>query len=113
MNILKQASEEWEVVLEPVARWCNVQQSSEDDCEVKGEKKKVKCSSNFRIAVYPTDWVFFRLCVIATFLLIAFTMSEFVFSSLLGLLWNKCYSASDVISESGEELQELLVATVN
>ncbi|NXS16186.1 DCK kinase, partial [Mystacornis crossleyi] len=33
VNILKQASEEWEVVPEPVARWCNVQQSSGDDCE--------------------------------------------------------------------------------
>ncbi|XP_015480129.1 deoxycytidine kinase [Parus major] len=33
VNILKQASEEWEVVFEPVARWCNVQQSSGDDCE--------------------------------------------------------------------------------
>lgn len=39
VNILKQASEEWEVVLEPVARWCNVQQSSEDDCEVKPGKR--------------------------------------------------------------------------
>lgn len=83
VNILKQANEEWEVVPEPVARWCNVQQSSGDDCEVK-EKKKVKRSSDFRIPVYPTDWVFFRLCVIGTLLLIAFTMSEFLFSSLLG-----------------------------
>ncbi|XP_005429127.1 deoxycytidine kinase [Geospiza fortis] len=33
VNILKQANEEWEVVPEPVARWCNVQQSSGDDCE--------------------------------------------------------------------------------
>lgn len=70
MNILKQASEEWEVVPEPVARWCNVQQSSGDDCEVKeGEKK-----------------------------------SDVPLIS---------YSVSDVISESSEELQELLVATVN
>lgn len=41
VNILKQASEEWEVVPEPVARWCNVQQSSGDDNgEVKEAKKK-------------------------------------------------------------------------
>ncbi|XP_065693808.1 deoxycytidine kinase [Patagioenas fasciata] len=33
VDILKQAGEEWEVVPEPVARWCNVQQSSEEDCE--------------------------------------------------------------------------------
>ncbi|XP_075606988.1 deoxycytidine kinase [Balearica regulorum gibbericeps] len=33
VNILKQAGEEWEVVPEPVARWCNVQQNSEKDCE--------------------------------------------------------------------------------
>ncbi|XP_009702654.1 PREDICTED: deoxycytidine kinase, partial [Cariama cristata] len=33
VNILKQADEEWEVVPEPVARWCNVQQNSEEDCE--------------------------------------------------------------------------------
>lgn len=39
VNILKQANEEWEVVPEPVARWCNVQQSSGDDCEVKEKKK--------------------------------------------------------------------------
>lgn len=51
VSILKQASEEWEVVPEPVARWCNVQQSSGDDCEVKeGGKKKVKRSSNFSIS---------------------------------------------------------------
>ncbi|PKK19891.1 deoxycytidine kinase [Columba livia] len=33
VDILKQAGEEWEVVPEPVARWCNVQQSSEEGCE--------------------------------------------------------------------------------
>ncbi|NXT97979.1 DCK kinase, partial [Buphagus erythrorhynchus] len=36
VNFLKQASEEWEVVPEPVARWCNVQPSSGDDCERSG-----------------------------------------------------------------------------
>ncbi|KAF4802788.1 hypothetical protein TURU_022523 [Turdus rufiventris] len=44
VNILKQASEEWEVVPEPVARWCNVQQSSGDDCEVKEGGKKSQMS---------------------------------------------------------------------
>lgn len=34
VEILKQADEEWEVVPEPVARWCNVQHNSEEDCEV-------------------------------------------------------------------------------
>lgn len=34
VNILKQADEGWEVVPEPVARWCNVQQNSEEDYEV-------------------------------------------------------------------------------
>ncbi|KFV87678.1 Deoxycytidine kinase, partial [Struthio camelus australis] len=33
VNILKQADEEWEVVPEPVARWCNVQQNAEEDGE--------------------------------------------------------------------------------
>uniref|UniRef100_A0A8C6JMK5 Deoxynucleoside kinase domain-containing protein n=2 Tax=Melopsittacus undulatus TaxID=13146 RepID=A0A8C6JMK5_MELUD len=33
VEILKQADEEWEVVPEPIARWCNVQPSSEEDCE--------------------------------------------------------------------------------
>ncbi|VFV38807.1 deoxycytidine kinase-like [Lynx pardinus] len=32
VNILKQVCEDWEVVPEPVARWCNVQ-SAQDDCE--------------------------------------------------------------------------------
>ncbi|XP_010223133.1 PREDICTED: deoxycytidine kinase, partial [Tinamus guttatus] len=33
VNILKQADEEWEVVPEPVARWCNVQQNADEDGE--------------------------------------------------------------------------------
>ncbi|KAL7982174.1 hypothetical protein Chor_001231, partial [Crotalus horridus] len=32
VNILKKAREEWEIVPEPVAKWCNVQ-DSHDDCE--------------------------------------------------------------------------------
>ncbi|XP_009894258.2 deoxycytidine kinase [Dryobates pubescens] len=35
VSLLKQADEEWEVVPEPVARWCSVQQSSEGDPEVR------------------------------------------------------------------------------
>lgn len=35
VNLLKQADEEWEVVPEPLARWCNVQQNSEGDHEVR------------------------------------------------------------------------------
>ena len=33
VNILKQVCEDWEVVPEPVARWCNVQ-STQDEFEV-------------------------------------------------------------------------------
>lgn len=33
VNILKQVCEDWEVVPEPVARWCNVQ-NAQGDCEV-------------------------------------------------------------------------------
>ncbi|KAM9237076.1 deoxycytidine kinase [Leptosomus discolor] len=40
VNILKQADEEWEVVPEPVARWCNIQQNSEEDCEELTESQK-------------------------------------------------------------------------
>lgn len=38
MNILSRADEEWEVVPEPLARWCRFQQSSEGDGEVREQK---------------------------------------------------------------------------
>lgn len=49
-------------------------------------EKKVKHISDFSTLACPTEWVFFRLYVITTLLLIAFTRSEFLL---------------DVISESG------------
>ncbi|XP_059578358.1 deoxycytidine kinase isoform X2 [Alligator mississippiensis] len=39
VSILKQASEDWEVVPEPVARWCNVQSCQEDSEELTTSQK--------------------------------------------------------------------------
>ncbi|OWK55900.1 Deoxycytidine kinase [Lonchura striata] len=60
VNILKQASEEWEVVPEPVARWCNVQQSSGDDCEAQELSTSQRSGGNVLRMMYekPERWAF-------------------------------------------------------
>ncbi|NXD85367.1 DCK kinase, partial [Halcyon senegalensis] len=58
MKILKRASEEWEVVPEPLARWCNVQHSSEEDGEELTESQK--SGGNVLRMMYekPERWAF-------------------------------------------------------
>ncbi|XP_064006466.1 deoxycytidine kinase [Pogoniulus pusillus] len=58
VSLLKQADEEWEVVPEPLARWCNVQQNSEEDHEELTESQK--SGGNVLRLLYerPERWAF-------------------------------------------------------
>ncbi|XP_060635382.2 deoxycytidine kinase [Anolis sagrei] len=58
VNLLKQAREEWDVVPEPVARWCNVQ-NCQDECEEELSASQ-KCGGNLLQMMYekPERWSF-------------------------------------------------------
>ncbi|ETE66703.1 Deoxycytidine kinase, partial [Ophiophagus hannah] len=57
VNILKKAREEWEVVPEPVAKWCNVQDSHDDSEELTSSQKS---GGNLLQMMYekPERWSF-------------------------------------------------------
>uniref|UniRef100_A0A8C6Y4K1 deoxyguanosine kinase n=1 Tax=Naja naja TaxID=35670 RepID=A0A8C6Y4K1_NAJNA len=57
VNILKKARDEWEVVTEPVAKWCNVQDSHDDSEELTASQKS---GGNLLQMMYekPERWSF-------------------------------------------------------
>ncbi|XP_027596983.1 deoxycytidine kinase [Pipra filicauda] len=58
VSLLKQANEEWEVVPEPIARWCNVQQNSGNDCEELSTSQKNGGNVLRMMYEKPERWAF-------------------------------------------------------